>query len=142
MREVRAYVDGACHPNPGRGGWGVLFSCEGAAGHEKRISGVVPEAETTNQRAEIYAAIRALSALKIPCRVLLFSDSQYLVKTMLGDFSRRTNLDLWEELDGAADPHELEWIWVRGHAGARGNEIAHLLAERAIESLAPLVHRG
>ena len=142
MREVRAYVDGGCHPNPGRGGWGVLLSCEsqGSASHEKRLSGVVPEAGTTNQRAEIYAAIRALSALKMPCRVLLFSDSQYLIKSMLGDFSRRTNLDLWEELDTAVAQHEIEWIWMRGHAGARGNEIAHVLAERAIESL--LVDHG
>lgn len=137
MREVRAYVDGACQPNPGRGGWGVLLSSGRCV---KRLSDTVPEPETTNQRAEIYAAIRALGALKKPCRVLLFSDSQYLIKTMIGDFSRRTNLDLWEELDTAVAQHEIEWIWMRGHAGARGNEIAHVLAERAIESL--LVHHG
>ena len=134
---VSAYVDGACNPNPGRGGWGVLLS---SGRYEKRLSGAVNEAETTNQRAEIHSAINALSALNEPCRVRLFSDSQYLVKTMLGDYGRRRNHDLWEELDRVAAPHKVEWLWVRGHAGARGNEIAHMLAERAIESL--LVQHG
>lgn len=100
-------------------------------GHEKRLSGAVPEERTTNQRAEIHAAVRALAALKVPCRVRVLSDSQYLVQTMLGNYQRRSNRDLWEDLDVAAAPHEVEWVWVRGHVGEKGNEIAHALAERA-----------
>jgi len=86
---------------------------------------------TTNQRAEIFAAVRALTALKVPCKVRVVSDSQYLVKTMQGDYGRRSNLHLWEALDAAAEAHEVEWIWVRGHVGEKGNEIAHMLAESA-----------
>ena len=100
-------------------------------GHEKRLSGAVPEEHTTNQRAEIHAAIRALAALKVPCRVHVLSDSQYLIQTMLGNYHRRKNLDLWEDLDAVAAAHEVKWVWVRGHAGKEGNEIAHILAERA-----------
>lgn len=99
--------------------------------HEKRLSGSVPEDPTTNQRAEIYAAVRALTALKVPCKVRVVSDSQYLVNTMQGDYRRRSNRDLWEALDAAAAPHEVEWILVRGHVGEQGNEIAHMLAESA-----------
>ena len=124
--EVSPHVDGACHPNPGRGWWGVLLR---SGSHEKRLNGAVPEESTTNQRAEIYAAVRALSVLKMPCRVHIFSDSQYLVRTMLGDYRRRSNLHLWEALDAVSEPHEVEWIWVRGHVGEKGNEIAHMLAE-------------
>ena len=99
---------------------------------KKHLSGVVPEPRSTNQRAEIYAAIMALRSLKKPCRVRVLSDSQYLTKTMRGDFCRRSNLDLWGLLDEAAEPHEVEWVWLRGHAGEEGNEIAHALAEREV----------
>lgn len=125
--KVLAYVDGACHPNPGRGGWGVLLR---RGPHEKRLSGLVPDDPTTNQRAEVFATMQALTALKAPCRVHVISDSQYLVQTMLGNYRRRANLDHWERLDAAAEPHEVEWTWVRGHAGDAGNEIANARAER------------
>ena len=125
---VTAHVDGACNPNPGRGGWGVVLRSDS---HERRLSGQVPEERTTNQRAEIHAAIRALAALKAPCRVRVLSDSQYLIQTMLGNYHRRSNRDLWEALDAVAAAHEVEWVWVRGHVGDKGNEVAHTLAERA-----------
>lgn len=128
--EVVAHVDGACDPNPGRGGWGAVLR---SGPHERRLSGVIPE-DTTNQRAEIHAAIRALTALKMPCRVRILSDSQYLVRTMNGDYRRRANLDLWGLLDAAAEPHEVEWVWCRGHAGEPDNETAHRLAEGEVES--------
>lgn len=97
----------------------------------KHLSGGVEEEQTTNQRAEITAAIEALCALKLPCRVRIVSDSQYLIKTMRGEYRLGTNLDLWEALDAAAAPHEVEWVWVRGHRGDEGNETAHALAEGA-----------
>src|SRR5215207_7661649 len=117
---VTAHIDGSCDPNPGRGGWGVVLR---SGEHEKALSGLVPEETTTNQRAEIYAAIHALSALKEPCKVRVVSDSKYLVETMLGNYRRRTNLDLWEILDDVAAPHAVDWTWVRGHSGEEGNAI-------------------
>jgi len=124
---VKAYVDGACRPNPGRGGWGIVLRC---GRQHKELSGA--RDGMTNQRAEVQAAIEALKALKKPCRVEVYSDSMYLTSTANGAWATRTNLDLWEELFQLADRHEVSWHWVRGHNGNRDNERAHLLANRAI----------
>jgi ribonuclease HI len=129
---VTAYVDAACNPNPGRGGWGVLLRC---GSREKRLSGPAPEESTTNQRAELFAAVQALLAPKQPCRVRIVSDAQYLVRTMQGSYCRRSNHDLWEALDMAAAPQAVEWVWVHRHAGDEGNARAHELAEGALEDL-------
>ena len=126
LKKVTIHVDGACHPNPGRGGWGALLRY---GRHEKRLSGRIPEEPTTSPRSELHAAIKALEALREPCEVRIYSDSAYVVQTMLGEYGRRSNVDLWEMLDAVAAPHKVSWAWVRSHAGNRGNEIAHRLAE-------------
>jgi ribonuclease HI len=108
-KRVTAYVDGSARPNPGRGAYGVLLRC---GTREKPLSGVVPEGRTTNQRAEIHAAIAALEALKAPCEVTIVTDSLYLAETAKGNYKRRTNLDLWESLDNASSTHEVVYRWV------------------------------
>lgn len=127
--EVVAYVDGACRPNPGRGGWGVLLVDRKTAALG-RFSGT--EERCTNQRAEMLAAINALRMLKRPCRVSIYTDSMYLTATANGMWQRRTNLDLWGELDAEAARHEVTWHWEKGHAGTPGNEQAHALAQKAL----------
>ncbi|RME34601.1 MAG: ribonuclease HI [Gammaproteobacteria bacterium] len=140
---VEIYTDGACRGNPGPGGWGALLRYNG---NEKRLWG--GEAHTTNNRMELTAAIRALEALKRPCRVRLTTDSQYLKKGLtewLPNWKRRgwktadrkpvKNADLWQELDRLAAKHDIEWHWVRGHTGHEGNEIADELANRGIDEL-------
>jgi ribonuclease HI len=142
---VHIYTDGACKGNPGPGGWGVLLTCNG---EEREMFG--GEASTTNNRMEMMAAIAALEALKRPCRVRLYSDSQYLrdgiTKWLPGWKARgwRTadkkpvkNVDLWQLLEQAAAPHEVEWHWVRGHAGHPENERADALARAAIAAARP-----
>lgn len=102
----------------------------------------------TNQQAEIMAACIALEALKEPCRVLLVSDSQYVVKTMNGEFRRKANHELWQRLDRARQPHRVEWTWTRGHAGHPVQEIcdeaARLIAEtgRVDEQMLEQILRG
>ena len=140
MDEVIIYTDGACSGNPGPGGWGVILE---AKGQTKELSG--GEAETTNNRMELMAAIQALEALKRPCRVALHTDSTYVQKGMLewlaGWKARgwRTaakkpvkNADLWQRLDAAQAPHQIEWHWVKGHAGHPGNERADELANQGM----------
>jgi ribonuclease HI len=142
MREgfVEIYSDGACRGNPGPGGWGVLLRYDGT---EKELWG--GEAATTNNRMELMAAIRALEALKRRCRVRLYTDSLYVMKgisTWIGDWKRRgwrtadkkpvKNEDLWRRLDELAAKHDIEWRWVRGHAGHPENERADQLANRGI----------
>jgi ribonuclease HI len=137
---VEIYSDGACRGNPGPGGWGVLLRYDGA---EKELWG--GEAATTNNRMELMAAIRALEALKRRCRVRLYTDSLYVMKgisTWIGDWKRRgwrtadkkpvKNEDLWRRLDELAAKHDIEWRWVRGHAGHPENERADQLANRGI----------
>ena len=137
---VEIFTDGACSGNPGPGGWGAILRYRGA---EKELSGGEPQ--TTNNRMEMTAAIVALETLKRPCRVRLYTDSQYLrdgiVQWLKGWKARnwRTadkkpvkNIDLWQRLDAAAQPHEIEWLWVRGHAGHPENERADALARSAI----------
>jgi ribonuclease HI len=139
--EVEIYTDGACSGNPGPGGWGALLIASG--GTERELSG--GEAETTNNRMELTAAIRALDALKRPCRVVLYTDSNYVrqgIKDWMANWKRRDwktaagkpvkNQDLWVALDEAITRHEIDWRWVPGHAGVPGNERADQLARKAI----------
>ncbi len=141
--EVEAYTDGACRGNPGPGGWGVLLRFGDT---EKVLYGGEPE--TTNNRMELTAAIRALEALKRPCRVRLTTDSEYVMKGLtewLPNWKRRgwktaarkpvKNADLWRRLDAAAARHDVEWRWVRGHSGHPENERADALANRGIDEL-------
>lgn len=137
---VEIYSDGACRGNPGPGGWGVLLRYDGT---EKELWG--GEAATTNNRMELMAAIRALEALKRRSRVRLYTDSLYVMKGIsawIGDWKRRgwrtadkkpvKNEDLWRRLDELAAKHDIEWRWVRGHAGHPENERADQLANRGI----------
>lgn len=136
MTEVEIFTDGACKGNPGRGGWGVLIR---SGVSKKELSG--GEAETTNNRMELMAAIQGLNALTRPCRVRLYTDSLYvrdgITKWIHGwrrngwrtaDRKPVKNADLWQELVAAAEPHRIEWHWVKGHAGHPENERADALA--------------
>ena len=141
--ETEIFTDGACRGNPGPGGWGVLLRHNG---REKTLYGA--ERLTTNNRMELMAAIRALESLKRPCRVRLVTDSQYVQKGIqewLGGWKQRgwktaarkpvKNVDLWQRLDLAANGHEIQWHWVRGHSGHPENELVDALANRAIDEL-------
>ena len=140
---VVIYTDGACKGNPGPGGWGALLS---SGGTTKEIFG--GELDTTNNRMEIMAVIEALSALKRPCQVTLHLDSEYVLKGITewihGWKARgwRTaakapvkNVDLWQRLDAvvSSSGHQIDWRWVRGHAGDPGNERADALANKGVE---------
>ena len=143
MQEVTIYSDGACKGNPGPGGWGAVLV---SAGHEKELFG--GESPTTNNRMELMAVIEALRALKRPCVINIYTDSQYVQKGisewitgwkkrgwMTADKKPVKNADLWQILDEVRQPHTIEWHWVRGHAGHPGNERADRLANRGVESL-------
>jgi ribonuclease HI len=123
-----AYVDGGCFPNPGRAGWAAVVI---TPAYTREFVGA--EERSTNQRAELLAAIAALEALDSPAEVEIVSDSMYLVMCGRGEWRRKTNLDLWARLEKAATPHRVIYTWVRGHAGNPGNERAHELAMWAIE---------
>ncbi len=140
MKHVEIYTDGACSGNPGPGGWGAIL-VHGKV--EKELSG--GEADTTNNRMEMMAAIKALKALKTPCRVDLYTDSTYVkdgITKWVHDWKKRgwktadrkpvKNADLWEKLEEAAEKHEVKWHWVRGHTGHEYNERADVLARNAI----------
>lgn len=140
MQTVTIHSDGACHGNPGPGGWAAVLVC---GPHRREISGGVPA--TTNNRMELQAAIEAFSALKQPCIVLFHTDSNYLrdgITKWLHGWKRngwktRTkepvkNEDLWRQLDAAAAVHDVKWHWVKGHAGDEGNERCDGLATSAI----------
>ena len=135
---VEMYTDGACKGNPGRGGWGTLLRY---GDQEKELYGGEPE--TTNNRMELMAVIEGLEALKRPVRVRIVTDSQYVkngITRWIAGWKRngwRTasrqpvkNRDLWERLDALLQDHEVEWQWVRGHAGHPENERADALANR------------
>ena len=141
--DIEIYADGACKGNPGPGGWGALLR---HGGHERELFG--GEAATTNNRMELTAVIRALEALKRPCRVRLYTDSQYVQKGIsewIHGWKKRgwktsgngpvKNADLWRRLDELAARHAVEWHWVKGHAGHPGNERADRLANRGVDSL-------
>ncbi|MEK7876138.1 MAG: ribonuclease HI [Pseudomonadota bacterium] len=140
---VEVYTDGACKGNPGVGGWGVLLRYGVRA---RELCG--GEAHTTNNRMELTAVIRALEALKRQCRVKLHTDSKYVqqgITAWIHDWKKRgwktaakkpvKNEDLWRQLDALACEHEIEWIWVRGHAGHDGNERADELANRGVATV-------
>ena len=140
---VEVFTDGACSGNPGPGGWGVVMRWRG---HEKELSG--GEADTTNNRMELMAAIQALEALKRPMRVRVVTDSNYLKQGITqwihawkakgwrtSDKKPVKNKDLWQRLDAALQHHTVEWDWTRGHAGHPENERADALATAAAESV-------
>ena len=140
LQLVEIFADGACSGNPGPGGWGTILR---SGGHEKEFSGFA--AETTNNRMELTAAIEGLAALNRPCRVRLTTDSEYLKKGMtewVAGWIRRgwknaqkqpvANRDLWERLVELSSRHQVEWHWVRGHAGHAENERCDALARAAI----------
>ena len=143
MKKVQLITDGACHGNPGPGGWAAILRHNQ---HSKELWGSEPH--TTNNRMELMAAISALEALKKPCRVDLHTDSQYLRDGVTAYLARwkqngwRTadkkpvkNIDLWQRLDTAMREHQIRWHWLRGHAGHAQNERADLLARQAIAEM-------
>ena len=141
---VHIYTDGACKGNPGPGGWGAWLKFNG---EEREMFG--GERSTTNNRMELTAVIEALGALKRPCQVVLHTDSQYVMKGItewIHNWKAKgwktaakqpvKNVDLWKLLDAARLDHDIEWKWVRGHAGDVGNERADALANRGVEEAA------
>jgi ribonuclease HI len=150
LKHVEIFTDGACSGNPGPGGWGAILR---HGDHVKELSG--GEAETTNNRMELTAAIRALEALKEPCRVDLWTDSNYLrdgISGWINGWKRNgwktatkkpvKNVELWQALDEARAPHEVTWHWVKGHAGHAENERADELARMAMAPFKRKRRRG
>lgn len=140
---IEIYTDGACRGNPGPGGWGVLLI---AGKHRKTLHGGAPE--TTNNRMELTAAIEALNTLERPSRVILHTDSRYVmdgINDWMPNWKKRgwktaarkpvKNQDLWQALDDAVGHHDIDWRWVKGHTGNPGNETADELANRGIDEL-------
>lgn len=140
---TQIYTDGGCRGNPGPGGWGVVLQAGSA---EKELWG--GEANTTNNRMELTAVIRALGALTRPASVQIHTDSQYVQKGIsqwihnwkrngwkTADKKPVKNADLWQELDRISQQHRITWLWVKGHAGHPGNERADTLANRGIDEL-------
>ncbi|HEY0914966.1 MAG TPA: ribonuclease HI [Solimonas sp.] len=143
MKQIVIHTDGACRGNPGPGGWGALLEYNGT---RKDLKG--GEALTTNNRMELMAAISALEALRETCAVQLYTDSVYVRSGLLewlpgwkkrgwktADKKPVKNQDLWQRLDAAASRHQVEWHWVKGHAGHPGNEAADRLANQGIDEL-------
>jgi ribonuclease HI len=135
---VRVFTDGACKGNPGPGGWGAILRY---GEHERELFG--GERDTTNNRMELTAVIKALESLKRACHIELYTDSQYVrngITVWMRDWKRRgwktadrkpvKNQDLWQRLDELAAGHEVHWHWVKGHAGHPENERADELANR------------
>lgn len=138
MKSVKLFSDGSCLGNPGAGGWAYILQYGDAI---KKASGA--EAMTTNNQMELMAAIMGLSALKQPCRVELFTDSEYVVKAISSwlakwvatDFKGKKNADLWRRYLAAAAPHEIKASWVKGHAGHPQNEECDAMARAAAEAI-------
>lgn len=143
MDHVEIFTDGACSGNPGPGGWGTILR---AKGQEKELSG--GEKQTTNNQMEMMAVIVGLEALTRPCQVKVTTDSQYVLKGMtewLAGWKAKNwktstkkpvkNVELWQRLDKAAQPHKIEWQWIRGHQGHPENERADKLAVNARDKM-------
>ena len=143
MPNVEAFTDGACRGNPGPGGWGVVLH---AGGHVKELFGGDPA--TTNNRMELRAAIEALTALKQPCKVDVYTDSTYVRSGIMewlpawrargwrtADKKPVKNKDLWEALSAQAARHDVTWHWVKGHSGHPENERADELANEGIDTM-------
>jgi len=141
--QVEIFTDGACRGNPGPGGWGVLLRFNGT---EKELKG--SETETTNNRMELMAAISALEALTQPCKVKLTTDSKYVLQGLtewMPNWKKRNwqtaakkpvkNVDLWQRLDAAAQAHDIDWHWVKGHSGHAENELVDQLANDAVDEM-------
>ena len=144
MKHVEIFTDGACKGNPGPGGWGALLRM---GRHEKELYGA--EAETTNNRMEMTAAIRGLNALIEPCEITLYTDSRYLIDGMtkwIDGWQKKgwinaskkpvRNADLWHDLIEAAATHTIDWQWVKGHSGHPENDRVDKLASDAAEEIA------
>lgn len=145
MKDVEIFTDGACRGNPGPGGWGAVLRYKGK---EKEISG--GEAHTTNNRMELTAVIEALSMLKEPCNVTLYSDSQYVCNAIKLGWAKKwqknswmknkkepaLNPDLWEKLLNLCSIHKMNIVWVKGHAGHPENERCDVLAVAAAQKYA------
>ncbi|MGA1741984.1 MAG: ribonuclease HI [Pseudohongiellaceae bacterium] len=140
---VTIYTDGACRGNPGPGGWGVLLEY---GDNQRTLYG--GEDPTTNNRMELTAVIKALQALKLKCHVELYTDSKYVLQGItewLPNWKKRNwltankkpvqNVDLWQMLDILVSNYEINWHWVKGHSGDRGNDIADQLANKGIDEL-------
>lgn len=142
-KTIEIFTDGACSGNPGPGGWGAILRFQG---RDKELSGGHPE--TTNNQMELQAAIEALKALKEPCSIELYTDSQYLrqgITLWIHNWKRNgwktsdkkpvKNQALWEELDGLVKMHAINWHWLKGHAGHPENERCDELARNEIDRL-------
>lgn len=143
MSVVEIYTDGACRGNPGPGGWAATLTLGDS---HKELAGA--EANTTNNRMELTAVIRALEALKRPVHAKVYTDSEYVrkgIKEWVAAWKTRgwltadrkpvKNQDLWQRLDELAASHDVEWHWVKGHSGNPGNERVDLLANQAIDAM-------
>ncbi len=141
MKSVEIFTDGACSGNPGPGGWGAILRYGGV---EKELNG--GEAETTNNRMELTAAVEALNALKQRCEVVLYTDSVYVrdgINSWIHGWKRNgwktankkpvKNADLWQALDAARERHDVNWHWIKGHAGHPENERADELARAGMD---------
>lgn len=142
LTTVNMYTDGACSGNPGPGGWGTILR---SGDYEKEFSGA--EAETTNNKMELTAVIEGFKALKRPCKVILYTDSQYVANGLdkgwaaqwkangwrKSDKKPAQNIELWDELLTLAEPHEIQIIWLKGHAGHPENERCDKLAVSAYQ---------
>lgn len=144
MDKVEIYTDGGAEPNPGTGGWGAVM-LHPATGTERELSGGA--LDTTNNRMEMTAAIQALESLKGPCKIDVYTDSQYLrqgITQWLPNWVKKgwkksgggkvKNQDLWQKLQVATERHEISWHWVKGHAGHEYNERCDALATEAIQA--------
>jgi len=123
--DIVIHTDGACKGNPGPGGWGTVIeqNC-----NQQKLSGSEPQ--TTNNRMEMTAVIKGLEVVDPSARVLISSDSTYVINTMTKGWKRKVNHDLWDQLDRLVRDRDISWRWVRGHSGDRGNELADALATK------------